>query len=348
MIDLSLDFLLSVIAILFIVLCGFMMYIFYQRQSEVRFKKSRDIYLKDYSQLWYEYLFNNEIFSVVLIPRGKPQVQAIEMIFSSYLKNITNDDMRWKMKNFSNQYLKTFYENDLMNKRWSIRMNALYRIADLQLDELLDACKKLETTKYSKEEFFQLLKIYSLFQPELFIQKIKAPNANYSESEYRRLFVLLEEDIFMRFFDEFTSWSMSIQFAVIDTAAAKKNMQYIEKLEQLLTNENDEIKIRALKGLFEIGVIENINPYIPFVTSHLWEVRLMVGKIFKYVPLSYSYPYLEQLLQDENWWVRSQAAKTIAEDRDGLEKLKEFISYSTDHYAVEMAQETIMRKQGTR
>jgi hypothetical protein len=348
MIELSLSFLLTVIALLLIVLCGFMLYIFYQRQSEVYFNKSRDAYIRDYSQLWYEYLFNNEIFSVVLIPRGKPQVEAIEDIFTSYLKNITNEEMRRKMKDFSNLYVKKFYEKDLMSKRWSIRMNALYRIAELQLDELLGACKNLEKTDYSKEEFFQLLKIYSLFQPELFIQKLKVPNAKYSESEYRRLFVLLEEDIFMRFFDDFTSWPASIQFAVIDTAAAKKNMKYIDKLEELLTNDNAELKIRALKGLFEIGVIENIDPYIPFVTSDLWEVRLMVGKIFKYVPLSYTYPYLKQLLQDDNWWVRSQAAKTIAEDREGIEKLKEFISDSQDQYAVEMAQDLITRKQGSK
>jgi len=348
MIELSLEFLLAMIALLLIVLGGFMLYIFYQRQREVSFNKSRDHYLKDYSLLWYNYFFNNEIFSVVLIPRGKPQVKAIEMIFSSYLKNISNEEMTRKMKDFSNLYLKQFYEKDLMSKRWSIRMNALYRIADLQLDELLDACRKLEDTKYSKEEFFQLLKIYSIFQPELFMQKIKVPNANYAESEYRRLFVLLEEDVFIQFFDDFTSWPASIQFAVIDTAGAKRNMKYIDKLEHLLMNDDDEIKIRALKGLFEIGVIENIDPYIPFVTSDLWEVRLMIGKIFKFVPLAYTFPYLKQLLQDENWWVRNQAAKTIAEDRDGIEKLKEFISYSTDAYALEMAQEIITRKQGSR
>lgn len=79
-------------------------------------------------------------------------------------------------------------------------MNALYRISELHIDELLEACKKLERTNISETEYFQLLKIYSSFQPDLFIEKIKVPNASYSESEYRRLFVLLEEDVFIRFF----------------------------------------------------------------------------------------------------------------------------------------------------
>ncbi|CAM5333794.1 hypothetical protein LSPH24S_09766 [Lysinibacillus sphaericus] len=72
---------------------------------------------------------------------------------------------------FFQSVFKDIYENDLMNKRWSIRMNALYRIADLQLDELLDACKKLETTKYSKEEFFQLLESILYFSQNYLFKK---------------------------------------------------------------------------------------------------------------------------------------------------------------------------------
>ncbi|WP_107949203.1 HEAT repeat domain-containing protein [Lysinibacillus parviboronicapiens] len=348
MIGLSIHFLLSVIALMLVLFFIFVLYLFFQRERENHFLTARETYIKNYSQCWYEYLFNDEIFSVVLVPRGRAQVEAIEIIFSSYLKNIINENVRQKIKEFSNVYLIKFYAQDLRSKRWSIRMNALYRISELHIDELLEACKKLERTNISETEYFQLLKIYSSFQPDLFIEKIKVPNASYSESEYRRLFVLLEEDVFIRFFDEFDRWPANIQYAVIDTAAAKKNMKYIDRLKQLLTHDVTEIKIRALKGLFEIGVIDDIEHFVPFVTSDFWEARLMVGKIFKHVPLTYTYSYLELLLQDENWWVRSQAAKTIAEDREGLAKLQQFIASSSDQYGIEMAQEIVARKQGNR
>ncbi|MFJ7731843.1 HEAT repeat domain-containing protein [Lysinibacillus sp. NPDC097231] len=346
MIKLSISFLLTVIAVLLVILFLFTMYLLYQRQREIHFEKERDAYLQKYSQNWYDYLFNDELFSIVLVPRERAQVAAIEIIFSSYLKNADDVKFKHKIKDFSNLYLKKFYEQDLSSKRWSIRMNALYRIADLQIDELLDICQKFEKAKISEEEYFQLLKIYSLFQPNLFIERIKEPRANYSESEYRRLFILLEDDVFIRLFEDFNGWTKKIQFAAIDTAAVKRNMQYIDKLKQLLSHDMAEIKIRALKGLYEIGVIDEIESYVPFVTSEMWEVRLMVAKIFKYAPLNYTYPYLEQLLQDENWWVRSQAAKTIAEDRQGITKLQHFMESSNDQYAIEMAQEIVVRKQG--
>lgn len=348
MIELSISFLLMVIAVLSVILFLFTMYLLFQRQREIRFEKARDTYLQNYSQHWYNYLMNDEIFSMVLVPRRSAQVAAIEIIFSSYLKNMMSEKVNQKIKEFSNLYLKKFYEKELSSKRWSIRMNALYRIADLQIVELLEACQQFEKTKISEEECFQLLKIYSLFEPELFIEKIKDPSINYSESEYRRLFVLLEDDVFNRLFEDFDSWTKNIQFAAIDTAAVRRDMQYIDTLKQLLAHEIAEIKIRALKGLYEIGVIDEIDPYVPFVTSDMWEARLMVAKIFMHAPLNYTYAYLEQLLQDENWWVRSQAAKTIAENREGIAKLQQFMESSNDQYAIEMAQETVVRKQGNK
>ncbi|MFE3576552.1 HEAT repeat domain-containing protein [Lysinibacillus sp. NPDC059133] len=348
MIQLSISFLLTVIVVLLVVLFLFTIYILVQRHREIRFTEVRDTFLQKYSQHWYNYLINDEIFSIVLVPRGRAQVAAIEIIFSSYLKNIINEKVEHKIKEFSNLYLKEFYEKDLSSKRWSIRMNALYRIADFRIEALLDTCQQFEKTKISEGEYFQLLKNYSIFQPELFIEKIKESSINYSESEYRRLFVLLEDDVFIRLFEDFDSWTNNIQFAAIDTAAVKRNMQYIDQLKQLLTHEIPEIQIRALKGLYEIGVIDEIDPYVPFVTSDMWEVRLMVAKIFNHVPLNYSYTYLEQLLQDENWWVRSQAAKTIVENREGIAKLQQFMESSNDQYAIEMAQETVVRKRGNK
>lgn len=347
MIQLSVDVVLMVILIMVIILCLFTVYIMFQRQREVRLDRRRDAYLKAYSQQWYDYLLNDKNFSVTLIPRGKPEVNAIEILFLSYLKNLSNVNIMKKIKGFSNLYLLEYYKKDLTSPRWSIRMNALYRIFDFQIVEAIDTCNSLEIKKISKEEYFQLLKIHSLFHPTIFMEKIRQLKFDYSESEFRRLFVLLEEDVFIRFFDDFDHFPARVQFAVIDTAAVKRNMDYIKRLEKLLQHEIDEVRIRALKGLNEIGVIKDLTIYLPFVASDIWEERLMVAKIFKYIPLSFSYSYLEKLLQDDNWWIRSEAAKTIAKDGNGVGKLKSFIESSKDIYAVEIAKEIVMRKQVT-
>ena len=345
LIQLSVQVVLNIIIVMVLLLCFFTFYIMFQRQREMRMNNRRDRYIKNYSQMWYDYLLNDEIFSITLIPRGKPEVNAIEIIFLSYINNLTNGVIIQKIKDFSNLYLLEHYIEDLSHSRWSIRMNALYRIFNFQMDQAMIACNTLEKKKISKEEYFQLLKINSLFQPSVFMEKIESAKFDYSESEYRRLFVLLKEDVFIRFFNDFDQWPARIQFAVIDTAAVKRSMIYIKRLEQLLQHDIEEVRIRALKGLNEIGVIENLSIYVPFVASDIWEERLMIAKIFKYIPLSYTYSYLEQLLQDDNWWVRSEAAKTIAKDANGVGKFQNFIESSKDTYAVEIPKGIVMRKQ---
>ena len=68
MIELSIFSLFIIILLLFVVLFIFLMYLLVQRQRESYFEKVRDRYLQNYSQLWYDYLFNNALFSIVLVP----------------------------------------------------------------------------------------------------------------------------------------------------------------------------------------------------------------------------------------------------------------------------------------
>lgn len=99
MIKLTISTLFAIISFLLVVLFIFLLYLLVQRQRESYFEKVRDRYLQNYSQLWYDYLFNNALFSIVLVPRGRAQVEAIERIFSSYLKNIRNEQLELKLNN---------------------------------------------------------------------------------------------------------------------------------------------------------------------------------------------------------------------------------------------------------
>jgi len=81
MIKLTVSTLLAIIFFLLVVLFIFLMYLLVQRPRDSYFQKDRDRYLQNYSQLWYDYLFNNALFSIVLVPRGRAQVEAIEKIF---------------------------------------------------------------------------------------------------------------------------------------------------------------------------------------------------------------------------------------------------------------------------
>jgi HEAT repeat protein len=114
-------------------------------------------------------------------------------------------------------------------------------------------------------------------------------------------------------------------------------------LENNLSHDDTEIRIRSLKAINEMGMITDLDRYKVFLDSPVWEERLMLAKLLGAFPLEQVYPYLEELLQDENWWVRSQSARTIVNSKDGMSRLEMFIATAQDQYAIEMAQEVLVR-----
>lgn len=125
----------------------------------------------------------------------------------------------------------------------------------------------------------------------------------------------------------------------------KRDIEYLPHLEVQLKQEDVEIRIRSLRAIYEIGVIINPETYLPFVKSPIWEERLMIAKLFQLLPLSYTLPHLQILLEDESWWVRSQAARTMMNDKNGRESLEEYIENSSDRYAIDMAYEALGKGQ---
>jgi len=343
MIELSIQLLLSIIAILFL-FCGVaMMYLIYQRRNEERKKYEMEKYIQKTKILWQEYILEDGRFTDTLIPKSKIQILAVEHIFLSYLRNISNPIIQQKIYSFAQMNLKEYYKNELKSRNWSKKMNAMYRIADFHIKELISACEVSINYKRSIE-LFQLLKIYSILEKEKFIQEILLCNYSFSESGYKKLFSYLEVEMLQRLLEKIEILQQAAQYALIDTIAAKGSMDVIDGLEELLANEDTEIRIRTLRGLERIGVIRDLEMYIPFVDSTIWEERLMVAKLFKYAPLTYTAEHLEKLLQDSNWWVRSKAASTIIEDPRGYQRLKEFIATTNDQYAIDMANEVLEKR----
>lgn len=314
------------------------------RKVEITHDKIRNAYVQKTKSLWYQYLLQNGAFFKEMIPKNESEIEAAESLLLSYLRNTSNYTIRLKIYFFAKSYFTDYYKRGLKSKSWSKRMNTMYRISDFRLDSLVKYVDKMKVKNRSLDEKFQILKMYSLLSKNKFIEKFLTTKTVFSETEYKMLFTLVEDDILVEILKKLDVLPQSAQYALIDTIALNGNMQFVELLEQCISHENTEIRIRTLKALEKIGVLKSIDMYIPFVESPLWEERLMVAKLFKHAPLSYTYQYLVVLLQDQNWWVRSQAATTIIENRGGAEKLQEFIRTATDRYAIEIANEVLSKR----
>ncbi len=309
--DIIIDCLIWVIVFFLVLLIGFGLYLASERMKEVSRLRKIDRYIEEKQHKWYRYFKSEEPFSDELIPKHKHEIEGIEKIFLTYLKNISSTEIQDKIGDFSNQYLMDYYQRLLDSRKWSQRMNALYRVADFQLYRLLDKYREMGKRKLTHEESFQLLKIFSMFEPDVFVEKIITNTMKLSEFEYKKLLTGIEPNTRQRLMNCFDQLPPACQYSLIDTIGKKRNMDYIPFLEAQLGQNDAEIRIRSLKALHEIGIIVNLDRYIPFVSSDIWEERLMAAKLLQNVPLKGSLSYLEKLLEDESWLVRTQAAQAI-------------------------------------
>lgn len=337
----SIELLIQIIVVLVIVLLFFGVYLALNRFRENYRNRGKNAYLDAEQEKWYVYFSGNKEDYESLIPNTVREIQGVEEIFISYLKNVSDPSIKEKITQFSNRYLKEYYLKLLHSKKWSIRINGLKRIADFEI-ECLEECRNYKVKNLSKEENFLLLKIFSYLDRDYFVEELLIRSKSFSEYEYKKLFVSIDDKLLDRLITVIEDFPETAQNALLDILGSKRDMKYIGFLESQLLNERQEIRIRTLKAIHSIGIIMELEKYISFVKSPLWEERLMMAKLLGNLPLNETFSHLRVLLEDESWWVRSQAAKTIGKDKDGLEYLKNFSETTGDKYAMEMANEILL------
>ncbi|WP_342514384.1 HEAT repeat domain-containing protein [Sporosarcina sp. FSL K6-1522] len=338
---LTIELLLRLIFVLIIGLATFTCYLIFKRMLEVSGLRKKEAYIREKQMLWYRYFRDEEPFQTSLIPKNKFEVQAVEELFLSYINNLFTPAILEKVKLFSNQYLQQHFLGLLRSRKWGERINSMERIVDFHIDSLVEECEKMDGEKLSREEHFQLLKIYAVLKEEQFVDKLLTLPVLFSEYEYKKLLISVDEEILRGLLNRIEEFPDTCKFVMIDILGIKRNMDDLSFLESQLEHNNDEIRIRALKAIYELGVIIDPEKYVHFNVSPIWEERLMHAKLLGNLPITYSLPYLEVLLEDESWWVRSQAAKTIGKDKQGAEILQSFIETASDQFAIDMANEVL-------
>ena len=305
------DFLIDLLLYGNVVSLGFtlllVVYLIMKQRIQTAEEKEVRAYLHENQGNWNDFFFYLQQVPKGLIPRNPQEVTAVERIFHAYLRNVSNPMLRDKVQQFSNQYLSTYYRRQLHHRKWSLRVNTLHRIADYQITSLLDDCRLMADGRVSEEEAFDLLYIFSIMDEQAFLEKLPRLSKEFTEFEWKKILLSLKPQLFGQMVDRVGEWPKRCVYSIIDIIGIRKKLLLIPVLEDFLSSQDAEERIRALKAINEIGVAGELGKYLHLLESPVWEERLMTARLLKHFPLSQTRSYLERLGDDESWWVRREA-----------------------------------------
>jgi hypothetical protein len=329
--------------ILTVVFIGLLFLIFFYLLLRKTFSIRKKNDIEKQKEIYHNHIFKflvDGIYTRGLVPRTKNQQKAIEELLSHYSKVLEGEQEKNRLNILAQLYLSEYYRNLLTSRKWSHRMNALYHIEDFQLKTLLnDVNNMMAKKKISQEEVIHILRILASFQMKNLYEILTKKFDSLSAYEYRNLMIRIEKNQFDQFVLGFHKCQNQLQNAILDVIAVRKEMSYCSFTESIFFSYSNEVKIRALKTLAELGYVKNIEPYLDLLISTKWEERMISAKLLGALQETKAIPGLINLLHDSIWWVRSQAGQAIAKFPNGEENLQLVYETTEDPFARDMAWE---------
>ncbi|MEH7415191.1 HEAT repeat domain-containing protein [Neobacillus drentensis] len=314
-------------------------YLTIRKTIEIRKRKTIELYHKIHNPLISSILIEGSM-ARKLNPKNVLQQKALEQLLSRYTKIIEGKEEKDRLSKLASMYLTDYYRKQLLNHKWSTRMNTLYHIEDFNMINLLDdVFRLLNRKRLSHQELIHILRILSLFQfPQLF-DLLTTKYQDLTEFDYRHILMPLEQNKFEQYILHFHQADLPLQKAIMDVIASKREVSYNHFLEKVFSSYSGEIRLRALKALAEIGYVKNSAPYLELLYSDKWEERMVAIKLIGALKEEKAIPRLIELLHDRTWWVRSQAGQAISQYTHGKEILRTVLESSKDTFAKDMAWE---------
>lgn len=319
MISVRLDIILLLMLIVVLLLVSFSLYLFWERAKQLRHQERVQYYIEANKQQWFQMLHDIEPLSEQWIPSKQHEYDAIEEIFVSYIQTLSNPSICNKIYQFANDYLADYYRGRLTSRHWSVRMNSLYRVCDFQLQSLLEPCKQMRQRRITREEHYQLLKVILMFEEELFLEDLIRSPYEFAAYEYKQLMSLLSQDTLQEAMLRSDELLPECQYALVDVIGANREPRDYSYLKGLLQSEDQELRIRALKAIYQLGVAIAITPYQSFLSSEVWEERLMVAQLLQRLPYEQAAELYKKLAEDDSWHVREQAKRAIIEHENSIQ-----------------------------
>ncbi|GGN99891.1 HEAT repeat domain-containing protein [Saccharibacillus kuerlensis] len=281
--------------------------------------------------------------------------EALEEALLNRLTVSASQIERERIYDFAAYYFTEEYAYMLEQRRWSDRMNVLLHIEKFQMtglkDKIIDRLDGLKEHPSHDDERFLLVRTLSSLQAKETFDYFDIAEKRFSELQLMQMLRPLQGELLDRLIHEFEWFPIRIRYCVLDTLRLGnvRTNEVLELLENCMRVEDREMRIRALKALANFGYIT------PAAADHLearmiesetvsWPERLMHARLAGMLREERFVPHLETMMADPSYEVRREAASSLANYRNGLERIGRIAEEHPDRFARDMAIETLERR----
>lgn len=339
MLEISLVVLFILFLAMFFILISLFTYLVIIKHFHNQKRKKIDDLKETYRLDMFHFLQSGEEGSLQPDKTEEKFIALIELL-NEYSNVLDSEDVKGKISEFANKHLTNYMKSELKQRRWSLRMNALYSIEDFYMNHLVGELHKLYAKKnVTRTEKFQMLNLFAKFHDDQIVYYLKNVDPAISNFTLLSILSLLKEEQFNELADDFGALSKQMQYMMIETIGKKQYLHHINLIQKLLENSDEELRIRALKAFANTGAPIDEAILSKFFESTSWQVRMMAAKVAGVRRLSPFKDRLVSLLSDREYVVRSEAAKAILQFKGGVDLLRKVVSESNDGFAKDMALE---------
>jgi len=281
--------------------------------------------------------------------------EALEEALLNRLAVSASHTERERIYKFAAGYFGEEYEYLLNRRRWSDRMNVLLHIEKFKMVGLkatiLDRLDRLGKQSKQDDERFLLIRTLASFQAEETLGYMEVAAARFSELQLMQVLRPLRDELLDRLIRDFDGLPIRIRRCLLDTLRISnaRTTEVLELLERSIRSEDKESRIRALKALANFGYMtpeaaDYFESRMAGDEEIIWPERLMHARLAGAVREERFMPHLERMMADPSYEVRREAAASLAQYRNGLERIGRIAEGHPDRFARDMAVETLERR----
>lgn len=335
---------------LFMLGINFILFIFLLiRKMYMKILTNKKEYLeKKYEEQILNYISNHDK-SIIIIPRTKLEIRVFRSLLLNYSSLLTGETKEL-LNDFAakDSLIADIRKKLLSNNPWKKRIGA-YQAGEFGFDEFSEILlKQLKTS--DKELFYITSRALIKLGGKLYIKQVlyqAVKEAKMEKNNILTLVELVEEDINDILDEAMTQDNAFLNAIALEIYGQRQYMEAVFWIDKMISSPYKEVRIASLKAaeaLGDIGDNEYINKILSLEFDQEWEVRAFLAKFLKKVKTDNSVEGLKRLMKDMNWFVRYNAANSLAEQGEkGIKALIDLLN-SEDKFARDKAKEMIQKE----